>query len=528
MLRCPASPLYLLPALVLVQGAGCVEDGEEDGDSTAEEQCPPPTLTLTASWGEDDLPQEHTTQGSQPGLGLGDLDGDSDLDLLFAYAGGSLGFRNDGQGNLFPDDTITLDGGPLPWAQSTALADLDGDGDLDAFLGRWLGELDLLMFNDGTGAFTSHALPDSEGATYTASFADADGDGRLDLFLGMAVSNMDGAAVVAGEQHGDGNRFYLQESTGEFFDATDRLPEEVRPALTFQGAWMDVDEDGDLDVYLVNDGGPFVLPNFLLRNDGHAGFTRDESCGCELAILSMGAAVGDANGDGRADVYISDVGGPNLLVGAGNGQFVDATLALGADVPATERSMTSWGTQFLDVNQDREPDLVLVFGRLGDNADLVALVDPSYVDGDEQEDVMFLGGKEGFTPLSSEVFGDPDRGRAVVVGDLDRDGKPDLVTAGKHWLKTWRTGGGCEPGITLSLDAGPGNAEGIGSRVEVAVNGEVRTTWMLPSSMASSSAPELYLGLGGAPQGDLLITWPDGTTEERQGVPSGTALRVSR
>ena len=183
--------------------------------------------------------------------------------------------------------------------------------------------------------------------------------------------------------------------------------------------------------------------------------------------------------------------------------------------------MTSWGTSFVDVDLDRDLDLVVTFGRSGENFEAAGV--PG-VDGEEQPDVILLNDGDGtFTRARDIGFDDPERTRAVAVGDLDRDGRPDLVTTGKHFLKVWKNEGGCDTGLTVRVDAGGRNRSGLGTRVEVDVGGRTTTQWMLPGVTGSSNAPELYFGLGGWPEADrVAVVWPDGGRDELSSVPAGT------
>ncbi len=509
--------------MILAALWGCAEPEREETAEPA--RCDALDIVEAQAWPEDVLPRLHDVQGTQPGVALGDLDGDGFIDALFAYSGGSLLLRNDGTGALVDDGVLTVDGGAPPWAQAAAFADIDGDGDLDAHLGRWFGAEDLLLWNDGTGAFTSTPLAGSEGTTFSGSFADADADGDLDLYVAAGAMNMDFEAIRDGAQVGDPNLLYLQED-GALVLAEGRLPDGTLHGISFQGAWLDADGDHDLDIYVANDAGPFIEPNHLLLNDGAGSFTLAEDCACDLVMFAMGAAVVDPDGDGSPDLYVTDVGGPNLLVNQRDGTFVDATLARGADIPATPSSMTSWGVVGTDLDGDRRADLVVTFGQSGKNFDAAGVTGE---DGEAQPDVVLLGnGDGGYTRAEGLSFADPSRTRAVAVGDLDRDGRPDLVTAGKHFFRAWRTEGGCGPGLTITTDAGGADRQGIGARVSVEVAGEVTHQWMLPGAMGASSAPELYFGLGGAEVADrVTVRWVDGEETVLTDVPAGP-LGVSR
>jgi hypothetical protein len=515
----------LLPAVALL-AACAAPDGKPPADDTAAvATCDPLAITLTEEWLDADLPNVADRSHTPAGVALGDIDGDGWIDALMAYGGGATALRNDGTGRLVRAPEWAAPDAPMPQAAAAAILDVDGDGDIDLYLGRDGGFEDELYYNDGAEGFTRVIVAGSTSATSTGAFADLDGDTDLDYFLASTTTNTEGAEVVAGTASGDGVMLFLQEEGGTFVDATDRLPQDIRFGWTFQGSPLDADADGDLDIYMANDFGAWLGPNRLLLNDGAANFTVAEDCSCELEMFGMGAAVGDADGDAAPDVYITDVGEPNLLVNDGTGAFYDATLALGADIPFSESSLTSWGATFVDLDQNAWPDLAVTYGQLG-QPEIVEQIDggAGWVDGAEQPDVLLLGGPDGFAQVDVG-WNDPSRTRAVAVGDLDRDGRPDLVTAGKYFLRQWHTDGGCAPGVRVTLEGGGQNRHGIGARVQVEVGERVVTQWMLPSTTASMSAPELYFGLGGAAGTPRVsVLWPDGTTDAVTDVAAGETV----
>ena len=491
--------------------------------------CPAPSLAVVQSWDKAALPNRTTDEQRRPGVGVGDIDGDGDLDVIFAYGGGSMGLRNDGTGTLSEDPHITMDGAALPGASAVALGDLDGDGDLDAYLGRQWETPDVVLVNDGTGAFVSVELEGSEAGPAGGALGDLDGDGDLDLVVGRLQESPDPSAIVAGTETGHGVDLYRNDG-GSFVLANDRLPASVQTAMVWEVEVLDVDSDGDLDLYLANDFGGWLVPNQLLLNDGTGAFTVDEDCFCDLAMYAMGSAVGDVDDDLRPDLYITDIGGPNLFVNDGAGAFYDGTLALGADVPPTERRMSSWGVQFADVDLDADLDLLAMFGRLGQHSEFVGeVVDPSWTDGDAQDDVLLLReGDVGYRIADEVGFTDPERGRTVATADLDGDGRPEVITAGKHFLKVWALTGGCDTGLTVALDDPDGAPHGIGARVTVTVAGRRATQWMVPATTGGSAPHELYFGLAGAAAADAVeVGWLDGRTTVVDGGAAGTRLVVS-
>jgi hypothetical protein len=231
--------------------------------------------------------------------------------------------------------------------------------------------------------------------------------------------------------------------------------------------------------------------------------------------------VGDADQDGLPDLYVTDVGGPKLLRNLGGASFADATLAMGASIPPEPESLISWAAAFVDLDQDMDQDLLVTFGQSGD--DKVATMGMGWEDGEEQPDQVLLSDGAGqYSRGAFPSFQESGRSRSAAIGDLDRDGRPDVLIAGKHFLSHWRGTGGAPVGITLQLRAAGQNLQGIGARVEVSAGGRTETSWLLPSTTGGSSAPELYLGLGGAPEAELLrITWPDGEVVELEGVGPG-------
>ena len=491
--------------------------------------CPAPAYEMGQEWDFLALSGEEFAAHALdmgPGIAVGDLDGDGWLDAVATVFTHPIAIlRNDGTGQLVRDETVNVLGGPMPTAVAPALADVDADGDLDIFLSRESGGSDYLLLNSGDGVtFTAQVLRNSDGESKTGSFGDGDGDGDLDLFVAGFIQDPSQDHVLGNQAKGlpvgEGNHLYLQDDNGRFVQSPDALPAEYFDALTYEGAWIDADLDGDLDLYLDNDYGNLHTPNVLLMNDGAGHFTRNPHCGCELAISGMGVALGDANHDGVADMYLTDWGRNHLLLGFGDGTFYDGTYTAEA-LPDGDMG-PAWGTHFVDVDQDGDDDLIYMVG---------AIDETTKEDHPEAADGMLLNDGDGtfsdFTELSG--FGDRGVGRSVAVADLDRDGRPDMVTAGIYFVRTWLNRGGCEGGVTVSLDAGDGNSHGIGARVVITIGDRFYHRWMYTSTTYGGSTPELYIGLGGAPQADrITVFWPGGQGSTAvEGVPAGERLHIT-
>jgi hypothetical protein len=357
-----------------------------------------------------------------------------------------------------------------------------------------------------------------------------DGDGDLDLFVARYVEELDPDRILDGTLTGAGNALYLNED-GAWRRDEGALPDEVIDDLTFMGQWLDADGDGDLDLYLANDFGPHLGRNRLLLNDGTGQFTVDDTCDCDLAMFAMGAAVGDANDDGHPDLFLTDLAGPDLLLSVGDGSYYEASMATGATVPVAEDHLASWGTAFVDLDRDGHEDLPMVFGPLfphGDPDGLAVLGEEyaAWIDGPAQRDVLLAATGDGFFEDVSTAVGfvHDGMGRALAVGDLDRDGRPDLMTAGLWYARAWRTSGGCDGGIAVRF---PAQGPSIGARVEAEVGDRTLVRWLAPAGTWSSSAHEVILGLGSETRAaEVRVIMADGALTSWQDVEAGETLVV--
>lgn len=517
--------------MVIALLAACIADKAEDSAGPAVPECDATTITLAQELLPVDLPANGALEHQGPGVALGDIDGDDDLDALVAWAGGSVVLRNDGTGTMTPDSSADLDRGSWMRGASAALVDFDLDGDLDAYVGEYEGG-EWLARND-EGHFTGIRL--SEGAVgwspWSGAWGDADGDGDLDLYVSNRPSDIEPPAVLAGTSYGIGNYLYINGGPGVFTRDDSRIPQDDNWGITFHSVWVDWDRDGDLDIYEANDWGHYVVPNRLLLNDGSGRFTADPTRHCDVPMYGMGAAVGDVEGDGWPDLYVTDIGSPDLL-GNLEGVCFNATQSLGAYVAPSPTNLTSWGTAFTDMDRNGCPDLLVAFGRLGGTMDEylegITGVDGAGEDPLLQSNVLLLNDcAPSYSRLEGTDFDAfPERDRALVVGDLDRDGRADLVTAGRDFVRVWMAGGGCDNGVTVRLAMPGPNPAGIGSQVTVTTSEGSQVQWMLPSTMGSASAAELYFGLGDRTEGLVSVQWPDGSDTVDVAARAGDLLTI--
>ncbi len=183
-----------------------------------------------------------------------------------------------------------------------AVGDVDGDGDLDAYLARGLeSPTDVLYLNDGHGTFTDSGQKLDTSYTFAVRLADLDGDEDLDAFI-----------VNGDEPNGISlpNRVYLNDGTGIFTDSGQRLGNAVSVSVEL----ADLDGDGDLDAVVANGtrtfGRVIEQPNEVWMNDGSGVFTLGQGLG-DAASYKVDLA--DIDNDGDVDAFVGNIGQDNQI-----------------------------------------------------------------------------------------------------------------------------------------------------------------------------------------------------------------------
>jgi hypothetical protein len=336
-------------------------------------------------------------------VALDDLDGDGDLDAVFAN--GTLGFTSapaanhlflNGGGGVFADASAQL-GPEVQYSQAVLLADLDGDLDADLVVGEAADVPDTVRFNDGASTF--HAWPDSPGipaldeSTRGIGIADLDADGRVDVLVGHGLN----ATPVI--------RLLLGDPLGYFADASGGVAQPAAACADL--ALGDVDGDGDTDALVVQGG---QGPDKLLRNAGGGSF-QDASTGLPPGQTSAcRVALGDLDSDGDLDAFLGvNYADERVVLGDGAGHFTPLADAVPADVDVTG------DVQLSDV--DGDGDLDALVARWSTTA---AIPSSLYLN----------GGGGSFTDGAALLPVGVGESREVEVGDLDADGDPDAWLSG--------------------------------------------------------------------------------------------------
>ena len=543
------------------------------------------------------------------GVGVGDLDGDGRPDVyLTANQGPNRLFlnRTESGGAVRFEDVTEAAGvaGAHAWSTGVSVADVDGDGRLDLYVSN-AGNVDgddranELFRNLGPGPDGVPRFEDvaeawgvaDEGTSTHGAFFDADNDGDLDLYVlnnsFRPVSSF-GLRNIRDERHeGGGDKLYRNDAApGEaprFVDVSAAAGVYGSEIAFGLGVTLgDVDDDGDLDVYVSND---FFERDYLYLNRGDGTFEETlEASMPAISLSSMGADMADLTGDGRPEVFVVDMlpwdddrlkgsssyEGHNLYrAKVQNGyhhQFMRNTLqrndgALGdalafseiASLAGVADTDWSWAALFADLDLDARPDLYVTNGILRDVTDqdyIAFLADTQTREAMATgEGVDYLGLSEEMpsTPLENLAFANVSVGDSVAfrrapewglneasysngaaTADFDGDGDLDLVVNNVNAPASFYLNHAAERfperrALAVTLEGAGGNTGGIGAKVAVWTGGRVQVREAVPTrGFQSSVSPVLHVGLGEATEADsVVVRWPGGWVQVLDGVPAG-------
>ncbi len=423
------------------------------------------------------------TQGFHHAIALADYDGDGRLDI---YVGTRLGvnrlFRN--LGNMEFQEVGAAAGVADPGNTMSAIwVDVDNDGDPDLATGN-SNSANRMYLNNGNGTFTD--VTDDWGmgvlsTTRSLNAADVNGDGWVDLYC----SNLSAQNVLWLNQQGTG-----------FANAT-FASGALDMGVAMGSIFLDVDNDGDQDLYLTHDANQ---TNLLYLNNGSGQFTSaGVAAGLNYQGNCMGVDAADVNHDGFLDLYISNLYPSELFLSNGDGTFNAVGEAAGVD----DTGMT-WGTSFFDYNQDGLHDLYIANDYLFSPA----------------PNILYRGEADGtFTVVSAgdAVLEHPYSDNGMAMGDLDGDGDLDVVIAthgnsGQPGPTILRNDAATGHRLTLQLEGTTSNRDAIGARATAYYNGVARIAEVHCGRGYSGGAPlALHWGLGDAEVVDSVhIRWPSG------------------
>ncbi len=476
-------------------------------------------------------------------LGIGQAWGDYDRDgWLDLYVTGnrdpSVLYRNNGDGAFAVSELslqVALEGAETGGA---VWADYDNDGWLDLYVLNH--GANTLFHNDGGRGFsdvTARASVGDAAKGTTATWGDFDGDSFLDLYVvNWSCFPECGDPNITREHHEARDTLYRNRGDGTFEDVTHLLDYDLLLGSGFSASFTDYDNDGDADIYVVNDQFKNMLGNILWRNDGPGcgGWCFSEvsiEAGARTFIHGMGLAVGDYDNDLDLDFYFSDmVNGMVLLQNQGDGAFID--MAEEAGVVVGPSSAVGWGTVFFDYDNDSWLDLYLTATEFI-QFDIVSGPEGMMF---EYRDFLFKNQGDGTfkdaTPQDWLVNLKPSMGLAYA--DYDKDGFLDFVLG--NWNEGYRlyrnTGAIGQSNNWLNIrlvGGGDINRDAIGARVTITTDDgrQMLQEVKCGSSLGAGNDTALHFGLGEATVRELRVRWPNGVEETLRDVAVNQFLEVA-
>ena len=515
---------------------------------------------FTGSTGEYFMPEIMGSGGA-----LLDYDGDGDLDVYLVQGTtldsgkppskspfppapgqppGHRLFRNDlrrgPSGQLEPHFTDVTEQAGLAhvgYGMGVAVGDYDNDGHPDLYLTSF--GHNVLYHNNGDGTFsdvsTAAGVDDPRWST-SASFCDYDRDGRLDLFVANYLAFTTAGNKTCFEPMGGRDfcspsayrglppRLFHNDGGGRFRDVSEAagITRAFGPGLGV--ACADFNGDGEPDFYVANDG----AANQLWINRGNGTF-EDQGLQSGTAYSadglpqgSMGLAVGDFDGDGDEDIFVTNLPreGSALYVNDGKGRFQDRTEAWGLRA-ATMRT-TGFGTDWFDYDNDGRLDLFVANGAVN----MVQALRGNPYPFNERSLLFHNSGGASFQDVGTEAGAALELSgvsRGAAFGDVNGDGGVDVLVTNNngparlllnqvgsrgHWLQ-------------VRLRGVEDNADGQGARVALLRKGAA-PLWRrahTDGSYLSARDVRVHFGLGASPALErVLVRWPSGRIESWSGL----------
>ena len=511
------------------------------------------------------------------GVAVFDFDNDGDLDLYLRQgvllgtdkkmadalfpppAGAPPGdrlFRNDSFGGTefpalrFVDVTEASGIRAESYGMGVAAADYDGDGAVDLYLTNF--DANQLWKNNGDGSFSNVTTKARVGAdqwSVSASFLDYDGDRQLDLYVGNYVdfrlSTHKPCYSESSAQDYCGPRSYNPQPDRLFHNNGDGTFEDVSAvagiAKEFGGALgvitADFNLDGAPDIYVAND----QLANQLWINNGSGRFV-NEAVLAGVAVnmdgapeASMGVDAADFDDDGDEDLFLTHLRRQTntIYVNEGEGWFSDRTLEMGLAAPSF--SYTSFGTAWIDYDNDGRLDLLTANGAVQTIEELDLAKDPYPL---HQPNQLFrnLGDLKfkDVTAAAGSAFEFSEVTRGAAFGDLDNDGDTDVVLTNNNGpARLLRNDvGNRQTWAAMRLLEARIKRDALGARVRLQrPSGSV--LWRrarADGSYASTNDARILAGLGAMKKSDPLaevrVEWPDGGSSRFLELPVGRYLTL--
>jgi enediyne biosynthesis protein E4 len=452
-----------------------------------------------------------TSAGDSRSVNWVDVNGDGYIDCFITngpQAGqNNMLYLNDTKGNFTAvvDDPIVKDNAP---SDGATFADMDNDGDLDAFVVNWYNKNNLAYINDGAGNFTQVTeglWVNHLGYSETAAFGDYNNDGLVDLYVTNSAGNL--------------KNFLYKNVGGNTMESVTGISPVTDLFSSRNVSWTDIDSDGDLDLYITNGNGE---QENLYRNDGGGAF--EKLTGLVITtdgFNTMSSSWGDIDNDGDLDLFLANDGSKNQLF-RNEGDFV-FTRILNTDI--SKNNARSFSSAWTDIDNDGDLDL---------------FVTNAFQNGVRLKNLLYLNDGTGhLTEVTDEiVVTDTGWSYGCAFGDYDNDGFQDLAVATTRFGGVddvdylYHNNGNENHWILLSLEGTTSNTSAIGAKVRLKSVVHDTSTWQMrevsaQSAYCSQNDLRVHFGLGTAAIIDsIVIEWPSGIVQFRTNVLPNQMINI--
>ena len=493
-------------------------------------------------------PNKYLIETMGGGVALLDYDGDGWLDV-FLVNGAALGnpqpdaqlpdksdpaywnrlFRNNRDGT-FADVTEKAGVKGKGYGMGAAVGDYDNDGFPDLFVTNYGGCI--LYHNNGDGTFTDVTAQSgikTEGWTMSAGFLDYDNDGYLDLFVTRYLEwNFARGALICGPNVPGGraychpnefkavsNYLFHNNRDGTFTDVSEASRIKASPGYGLGVSFGDFNNDGFMDIYVAND----AFPQFLFKNNGNGTFTEQAAiAGVGYTedgntFSGMGTDFADLDNDGFPDILTTALPYEYFALFHNNGDGTFGYASVTSNLAEISRPFGGWGIHVFDFDNDGNNEVFVATSHVMDN---IEITQPHLHYLERPLLLKFQGGKfEDISSQSGEIFSQLCAARGAAFGDLDNNGRIDVVVSDykepAHLLRN--EGGNRNHWIELDLEGTKSNRDAIGARVRLtAASGRVQyRTVSTAGSYASANDRRVAFGIGAEDAiREIHIRWPSG------------------
>ena len=461
------------------------------------------------------------------GIAAADYDTDGDVDLYVTGGDNEPNhlYENQGDGTFLEVASI-LNVDVMHWGSGPAFGDIDGDGDLDLFVGAINSNPYYLFENkldESEGTFVditaSSGIALTAANTVSATFYDYDGDDSLDLFLAHWGAPREPGEDTETVWHNDGDGTFMSTSI-ESGVAAGLI--EADTDHTYTPNFSDIDSDGDGDLLMAAD----FRTSQVFLNNGDGTFTRTTDRDVIVDQNGMGASVGDYDNDGDMDwfvtsIYSLDVNtlffGNRLYRNDGLGVFEEVAAEVGVD-----DGSWGWASCAADFDNDGFLDLFHVNGW-----------EPDLGKDYTEDQVRFFhnSGDGSFAERATEVgLTDTSQGRGVACFDAERDGDIDimLTNTGFDQLVYYRNDSeNSHHYLSIWLEGVGANSLGIGAHITVttSLGSQIRELGG-HNNYVSHDPLEVHFGLGSATEANIDVRWPDGSLTAMVAMPVDQLIKL--